>query len=345
MSFAVSCALPNDTEIVKRAHGGGGRAMAALLDSVFRPAFDNPLLARRHDGAVFEAGARCAFTTDSYVVQPLFFPGGDIGTLAVNGTVNDLAMCGARPLYLSAGFILEEGLELRVLRRVVASMREACARAGVEIVTGDVKVIDRGMADGMFINTSGVGRIVADADIGPDRVRSGDAVIVSADIARHGIAVLNAREKLELEPPIESDCAPVAEPALALIEAGLDVRCLRDLTRGGLADGLIEIAEKAGLAVAIEEQRIPIRDDVMAACELLGLDPLHVATEGCFAAIVAAKDADRALALLRSHSVSSSAEIVGEVCDGPPGQLSSASLVGATRVIEMSSGEQLPRIC
>ncbi len=344
--FAVSCPLPIDgAEVVKRAHGGGGRATAALLDSVFRPAFDNPHLERRHDGATLDVGGRCVLTTDSYVVQPLFFPGGDIGTLAVNGTVNDLAMCGARPLYLSAGFILEEGLALSVLCRVVLSMREACARAGVQIVTGDVKVIDRGMADGMFVNTSGVGRLADDVDIGPDRVRRGDVIIVSGDIGRHGIAVLNARESLDFEPAIESDCAPVAEPALALLEGGVDVHCLRDLTRGGLASALVEIAETAALSMAIEEAHVPVRDDVLAACELLGLDPLHVANEGRFVVFVAATDADRALEILRSHAVSGDACTIGEVRDGPAGQVSSRTLVGATRVIDMLSGEQLPRIC
>ena len=344
--FALSCPLPDESaEVVKRAHGGGGRATAALLDAVFRPAFDNSHLKRRHDGATLDVGARCAFTTDSYVIQPLFFPGGDIGTLAVNGTVNDLAMCGARPLYLSAGFILEEGLSLGVLRRVVASMRDACARANVQIVTGDVKVIDRGLADGMFINTSGVGRLGSGTDIGPDRVRPGDVVIVSGDVARHGVAVLNVRENLKLEPPIESDCASVAEPALALLEGGVDVHCLRDLTRGGLAGGLVEIAETATLAIAIEESRIPVADDVLAACELLGLDPLHVANEGRFAAFVPSAHADRALEILRSYGVSAGACVIGDVRDGPRGQVSSTTLVGATRIIDMPSGEQLPRIC
>lgn len=319
--------------------------MDTLLETVFRPAFDNAWLTRRHDGATLEIDGRCAFTTDSYVVQPLFFPGGDIGTLAVNGTVNDLAMCGARPRYLSAGFILEEGLNLEVLRRVVESMRNACAEAGVAIVTGDVKVIDRGKADGMFINTSGVGEIVGDVDIGPHAVQPGDLVIVSGDLGRHGIAVLNVRENLGFEPPIESDCAPLAAPVLALVEAGLDVHCLRDLTRGGLASALVEIAETAGLAIALDDAAIPVEDDVAAACELLGLEPIYVATEGRFAAFVGRDDAERAIEVLRNFAVSAGACIIGEVRDAPSGQVSGRGLIGGTRIIDMLSGEQLPRIC
>jgi hydrogenase expression/formation protein HypE len=341
-----ACPTPTEAcDVVRRAHGGGGRAMATLLETVFLPAFDNPLLARRHDGAAFDVGGRSAFTTDSYVVKPLFFPGGDIGTLAVNGTVNDLAMCAATPLYLSAGFILEEGLELAVVRRIVASMREACARARVAIVTGDIKVVDRGAADGLYVNTSGVGRIASHVDVGPDKVRPGDLVVVSGDIGRHGIAVLNAREDLGFEPAIESDCAPLTEPVRALLDGGVDVHCLRDLTRGGLASGLVEIAETSKLAITIDEKRIPVRNDIAAACELLGLDPIYVATEGRFAAFVAERDGDRALALLRRHEVSSGAAMIGEVREGPAGQVSSTSLVGGTRIIDMLSGEQLPRIC
>jgi hydrogenase expression/formation protein HypE len=345
-AFAVTCpARGGAGDVVHRAHGGGGRAMDTLLETVFRPAFDNAWLARRHDGATLDVGARCAFTTDSYVVQPLFFPGGDIGTLAVNGTVNDLAMCGARPRYLSAGFILEEGLSLEVLRRVVASMRDACAEARVAIVTGDVKVIDRGKGDGMFINTSGVGEIVGDVEIGPHTVQPGDLVIVSGDLGRHGIAVLNARENLGFDPPIESDCAPLAAPALALVEAGIDVHCLRDLTRGGLASALVEIAETAKLAIALDDAAIPVRDDVAAACELLGLEPIYVATEGRFVAFVGRANTEHAIEVLREFPVSRGACIAGEVRAAPSGQVSGKGLIGGTRIIDMLSGEQLPRIC
>jgi hydrogenase expression/formation protein HypE len=341
-----TCPLPADgDDVVRRAHGGGGRAMARLLESLFYPAFENPLLARRHDGVAFDLGARCAFTTDSYVVEPLFFPGGDIGTLAVNGTVNDLAMCAATPMYLSAGFILEEGLDLEILRRVVASMREACVVAGVSIVTGDIKVVDRGAADGLYINTSGVGRVADGVDVGPDRVRAGDLVVLSGDLGRHGIAVLNAREALGLEPAVESDCAPLAEPVRALIEGGIEVHCLRDLTRGGLASGLVEIAETAGVGIAVEESEIPVRDDVSAACELLGLDPIYVAAEGRFVAFVAPHEADRTLEVLRRHQVSGEARLIGEVRAQPAGQVWSTGFVGGERVIDMLNGEQLPRIC
>ncbi len=344
--FALSCPVPVPaTETVQLAQGSGGRAMERLLDTLIRPAFRNPRLDRRHDGARLDLSGPLAFTTDSYVVQPLFFPGGDIGTLAVNGTVNDLAMCGARPAHLSASFILEEGLRIETLRRVVHSMRAAAAAAGVEIVTGDLKVVDRGKADGLFVNTAGIGRILAAEPIEPQRVRPGDAVIVSGDLARHGIAVMATREGLGFESAIESDCAPLAAPALALFSAGVQVHCLRDLTRGGLASGLVEIAETAGLAIAIEQDRVPVREDVGSACELLGLDPFHVANEGRFLAFVPEAEADRALAVLRAHEVSAGATRIGTVAAGPEGRVSCRGPIGGTRIIDMLSGEQLPRIC
>ena len=342
----LSCPLPaGDGDAVQMAHGGGGRVMERLLDEVIRPAFADPELDRRHDGAVLDPGGPVAFTTDSYVVRPLFFPGGDIGTLAVNGTVNDLAMCGARPLYLSVGLILEEGLPLSTLRRVVASMRDAARAAGVRLVTGDLKVVDRGKADGVFVNTSGLGRMVSPHPIGPGAIEPGDAVILSGDIGRHGIAVLAAREGLGLESAIESDCAPVAAPVLALLEAGVRVHCLRDPTRGGVASALVEIAETAGRAIAIDERAIAVRPDVASACELLGLDPLHVANEGRFLAFVAAADVPRALAELRGFAASRDAAVIGEVTRAEPGQVLCRGPFGATRVIDMLSGEQLPRIC
>jgi hydrogenase expression/formation protein HypE len=344
--FAMSCALPaGDGEIIQLAHGGGGRAMGRLLDTIIRPGFDEPMLERRHDGAVLDIGGQIGFTTDSYVVKPLFFPGGDIGTLAVNGTVNDLAMCGARPLYLSVGFILEEGLPIATLRRIAISMREAAATAGVRLVTGDTKVVDRGKADGMFINTAGVGRIIAPAAIEPNSVRPGDIAVLSGDIGRHGISVMAAREGFAFETAIESDCAPLATPVLDLIEAGIAVHCLRDLTRGGLASALVEVAEAARLSVSLEEQSIPVSAEVTAACELLGLDPLHVANEGRFIAFVAPEDAERAIALLRRHAVTSAAAMIGEVAGGPAGQISCRGPFGVQRIIDMLNGEQLPRIC
>jgi hydrogenase expression/formation protein HypE len=344
--FALACPVPYaGDETIQVAHGGGGRKSERLLDAVFRPAFDDPELERRHDGARLELSGPVAFTTDSYVVRPLEFPGGDIGTLAVNGTVNDLAMCGAKPEYISAGFILEEGLPTATLVRIVASMSMAAKAAGVRLVTGDTKVVDRGKADGLFINTAGIGRIVAPNVIGPQAVKPGDVVILSGDIGRHGMAVMAAREKLGFESEIASDCAPLVAPILALFAAGVDVHCLRDLTRGGLASGLVEIAETAKLAIHTEERAVPVRDDVASACEILGLDPFHVANEGRFVAFVAAADADKALAVLRQHQVSEGAVVIGTVRDGPAGRVTAKGALGGTRVIDMLSGEQLPRIC
>jgi len=344
--FALSCPvpLPGD-ETVRLAHGGGGRATERLLDTIFRPAFDGPELARRHDGARLYLTGPFAITTDSYVVRPLVFPGGDIGSLAVNGTVNDLAMCGARPAFLTAAFILEEGLETALLARIVASMRDAARAAGIRIVTGDLKVVDRGKADGVFITTTGVGSIVARAVIEPQSVRPGDVVILSGDVGRHGIAVMAAREGLGFEPPVATDCAPVAGPVLALLEAGIDVHCLRDLTRGGLAGGLVEIAETSALAIAIDERSVAISEPVAAACEILGLDPFHVANEGRFVAFVAPGDADRAIAILRRHAASEGAVAIGAVQPSPPGRVTARGLIGGARVLDMLSGEQLPRIC
>jgi len=344
--FAPACPAPAGApDTVQLAHGGGGRAMARLIDTIIRPGFADAELDRRHDGAALEVGGPLAFTTDSYVVRPLVFPGGDIGTLAVNGTVNDLAMCGARPLFLSVAFILEEGLPLDLLRLIVASMRSAAAAAGVRLVTGDTKVVDRGKADGMFVTTAGIGRIVAPEPVGPASVRPGDAIILSGDIGRHGIAVMAAREGFGFETIVASDCAPLAAPVLALLEAGIAVRCLRDLTRGGLASAMVEIAETAGLSIALDEAAIPVRDDVAAACELLGLDPLHVANEGRFVAFVPAADAARAVDMLRRHGVSDGARIIGDVGDDAPGRVSCRGALGIARAVDMLTGEQLPRIC
>jgi len=344
--FRVSCPVPGTSDRIGIAHGGGGRMMQRLIDGVFRPHFTNPALDAAHDGAALAVGgARLAFTTDSYVVQPLFFPGGTIGDLAVNGTVNDLAMCGARPLSLSAAFILEEGLRLADLEAVVVTMRDAARLADVAIVTGDTKVVERGKGDGIFITTAGIGVIEHAGEIAPARVRPGDAVIVSGDLGAHGVAILSVREGLEFEGPVASDTAPLWRPIEALLDAGVDVHCLRDLTRGGLASALNEIAATARLSMTIDEETIPVAPVVQGACELLGLDPLYVANEGRFVAIVAAGDATRALDLLRNHDVSQRAVLAGRVAEAPPGLVLLRSRIGGSRVLDLLSGEQLPRIC
>ena len=344
----LSCPIPlSDYPTVTLAHGGGGLLMRRLISQMFVQAFDNELLNQQHDGAVFQLnGAKqLAFTTDSYVVRPLFFPGGDIGTLAVNGTVNDLAMCGARPLYLSAGFILEEGLPMETLWRIVLSMKRASQEASVRIVTGDTKVVDRGKGDGIFINTAGVGAVAPGIDVSPRRVQKGDAVILSGDIGRHGIAIMAVREGLAFESEIESDCAPLAAPIHGLLEAGVDVHCLRDLTRGGLSSALVEIAESARVEIRIEETAVPVREDVKGACEMLGLDPMYVANEGRFVAFVPPGQAERALEILRAHPACANAVLAGRVIDETPGLVTLKSRIGALRIIDMLSGEQLPRIC
>jgi hydrogenase expression/formation protein HypE len=342
-----SCPLPLDRyPSVLLAHGGGGKLMHQLIEEVFLPAFRNPKLEARHDGACLDLSSnRLAFTTDSYVVRPLFFPGGDIGALAINGTVNDLAMCGARPLYLSAGFILEEGLPMETLWRVVQSMRQAADLAHVQLVTGDTKVVDRGKGDGIFINTAGIGVLEHTRNIAPNAVRPGDAILLSGDIGRHGMAIMAVREGLSFESTIESDCAPLADLVITLLEAGIEVRCLRDLTRGGLASALVEIAEVAEHRIHVEETAIPVRPDVQAACEILGFDPLYVANEGRLIAFVPERDAEQALSLLRGHELGQQANCIGYVTDDGSGIVSMKSRIGGTRIVDMLSGEQLPRIC
>ena len=344
-----ACPIPiSDYPNVLLAHGGGGRLTNQLIARMFLPAFDNPALQAQHDGAVFRVGdasPQLAFSTDSYVIHPLFFPGGDIGSLAVHGTVNDLAMCGARPLYLSAGYIIEEGLPMDTLWRIVQSMQAAARNAGVQIVTGDTKVVDRGKGDGVFINTAGVGIGEHERRITPQSVRPGDALIVNGDIGRHGIAIMAVREGLEFETTIESDSAAVAGLVMQLLAENIEMHCLRDLTRGGLASALNEIAESAGVGVTIEERRVPVRDDVHAACEMLGFDPLYVACEGRFVAFVAPQDAERARAVMRGHPLGADAAIIGTVKADHPGVVMMKSRIGVSRIVDMISGEQLPRIC
>jgi hydrogenase expression/formation protein HypE len=345
--FNASCPLPiQQYPHVLMAHGGGGKLMHQLLENVFGKAFSNPILDTRHDSAPFVVPpGRLAMTTDSYVVRPLFFPGGDIGSMAVHGTVNDLAMSGARPLYLSGAFIIEEGLPMETLWRVVCSMRDATRRCGVQIITGDTKVVDKGKGDGLFINTTGIGVIEHSLTIAPRSVQPGDAVMVSGDLGRHGMAIMAVREGLEFESQIESDSAPVHEAVRDLLKAGIEIRCLRDLTRGGLASALNEIAEVAGVKIAVEEKLIPVREDVHAACEMLGLDPLHVANEGRFVAFVAEKDANHALQILRGHQVSTGSARIGQVVEKSAPLVTLKSHLGVRRILDMPSGEQLPRIC
>jgi hydrogenase expression/formation protein HypE len=347
MDFTASCPIPiSQYPHVLMAHGGGGRLMHRLLEDVIGRAFGNPILDTKHDSAQFTVPAgRLAMTTDSYVVRPIFFPGGDIGSLAIHGTVNDLAMSGARPLYLTCAFIIEEGLPMETLWRVACSMREAADKCGVQIVTGDTKVVDKGKGDGLFINTAGIGIIEHDQKILPQNVLPGDAVLVSGDLGRHGMAIMAVREGLQFESAIESDSAPLWEPVADLLKTGIEIHCLRDLTRGGLASALNEIAEAAGVKIAVDEQRIPVREDVHAACEMLGLDPLHVANEGRFVAFVAERDSARAAEILRRHPISANAAVVGRIVDKSGPLVTLKSAIGASRILDMPSGEQLPRIC
>jgi len=346
--FDLVCPVPiSDYSHILLAHGGGGKLTHQLIKNLFLPAFKNEMLEAQHDGAVFNLGnIRLAFTTDSYVVSPLFFPGGDIGHLAVNGTVNDLAMCGARPLYLSAGIILEEGLPMEILCRVVDSMQKAATTAGVKLVTGDTKVVERGKADSMFINTSGIGILEHNLKIAPHQVVPNDVILLNGDIGRHGIAIMATREGLEFESEIESDTAPIADLAMQMIRAGIEIHCMRDLTRGGLASGVVEIAESAGVEIDMDESSIPIREDVQGACEILGFDPIYVANEGRFIAFVKPADAQKALDIMRGHPLGADACRIGVVTKtSKSGRVNMTSKIGATRIVDMISGEQLPRIC
>jgi hydrogenase expression/formation protein HypE len=347
MSFPGACPIPssNDEKILL-AHGGGGRLTQSLLERLFFPAFENPLLGQRHDSAVLpQSPHRLAFTTDTYVVTPLFFPGGDIGALAINGTVNDLAMAGARARWISAAFVIEEGFPLSVLREVVDSMQRAAAASDVQVVTGDTKIVDRGKADGLFITSAGVGLLEHELEIAPAAVRPGDAVILSGDIGRHGIAVMSVREGLQFESPIESDCAPLGGLIGELLRSGAAIHCLRDLTRGGLASAVNEIARTARVQIDLVERDIPISEAVQGACEILGLDPLYVANEGRFIAFVPAEHVEQSLAALRQHTLGRDACVIGHVVAGREGLVTLLSRIGATRILDLLSGEQLPRIC
>ena len=333
-------------ERITLAHGAGGKATRDLVEALFLDAFRNPLLEPLEDQATFTApGRRLAFTTDSYVVHPLFFPGGDIGDLAVNGTVNDLAVSGARPLHLSAAFILEEGFPIADLTRIAASMAAAARAAQVQIVTGDTKVVERGKADGCYITTAGVGVIERSVTLGADRARAGDAVLVSGPIGDHGTAVMLARGELGIEADVGSDTAPLHDLIEALLDAVPEAHCLRDATRGGIATVLNELAAASGIGIVIDEESVPVRPVVRGASELLGIDPLYVACEGRFVAVVPAWQAETALAALRSHRYGKDAAIIGRVRAEPKSTVLLRTAFGGTRVVDLLVGDPLPRIC
>ncbi len=342
-------------KVILLAHGSGGQLSHDLVEQMFLRFFDNPALLRLDDSAVLELPPaqpaahppRLAISTDSYVVSPLFFPGGDIGKLAICGTVNDLSMSGARPLWLSAGFIIEEGLPLADLERIVASMAATAAQAGVQIVAGDTKVVDRGSADRLFINTAGVGLIPPGVTIAGDQARPGDVILLNGTIGDHGMTIMTQREGLQFDSPLESDCAPLGRlvaSLLATLPAGT-LHCLRDPTRGGLATTLNELAERSGVGIEIEERAVPVREAVRGACELLGLDPLYVANEGKVVAIIAPEGAEAALTALRTDPYGREAVAIGHVTESHPGRVVLHTALGARRVVDMLVGEQLPRIC
>ena len=338
--------LPGDYKNITMYHGSGGRLTHQLIENIFIKTFDSTELKRGHDGAVFNnQNNRYAFTTDSFVIKPLFFPGGNIGSLSVIGTVNDLAMCGAKPLYLSVGLIIEEGFPIDTLKEIIHSMKIAADSAGVQIVTGDTKVVEYGKCDGIYINTSGVGSIDHQLDICPQSIKSGDAIIINRDIGRHGVAVLSIREGLQFDTKIESDCAPLADSIITLIENDIHIKCLRDLTRGGLASALTELAGSANLQFSIDEEKVPISIEVNNACDILGFDPLQVANEGTFILFVSGLDAERALKILKNKLNWKDASIIGQVNNSSMNMVTIKSKLGTERIITMPIGEQQPRIC
>ena len=327
-------------------HGSGGKLSADLVRDVFLRAFHNPILARKDDQAILDVGGqRLAFTTDTFVVKPLFFSGGDIGSLAVHGTVNDLAMGGARPLFLSAAFLIEEGLPMETLQRVVASLRRAADEAGVQVVTGDTKVVEKGSGDGLFINTSGIGVVPDGLQLSASQARPGDRILLSGSIGDHGLAILATREGLEFETELASDSAALHTLVAAMLAATSDIRALRDPTRGGVSSALNEMAAQAQVGIEIDERAIPVRDEVKGACELLGLDPLYVANEGKLIAIVAPSAADAVLEAMRRHPLGVQAQIIGTVTAAHPRMVTMRTTVGPSRIVDMLAGDQLPRIC
>jgi len=332
-------------ERILLAHGSGSKLSHDLIDQILVPPINNTILSRMDDSAVFELSGKLAFTTDSYVVNPIFFPGGNIGKLAVCGTVNDLSMNGARPLYMSLALIIEEGFELEDLRRVIESVRETADEAGVQIVTGDTKVVNHGKADRLFINTAGIGLVSEGVDISGSNAKPGDKIILSGGIGEHGIAVMSQREGLQFNVPISSDCAPLNGLVSDMLKASRNIHSLRDPTRGGLASTLNEFARQSGVGISIEEDKIPVHDGVRGACELLGLDPLYIANEGKLVAAVAPVDADKVLAVMRQNKYAPQAAIVGEVTAAHKGRVVMKTMIGSSRIVDMPTGEILPRIC
>lgn len=333
-------------DVISLDHGSGGRVSSELISRLLLPAFDNPILSKLDDGATLDVeGVKLGFSTDSFVVDPIFFPGGDIGDLAVNGTVNDLAMCGAQPLYLSVGLIMEEGFPMADLSRILSSMKRAAQAADVLIVTGDTKVVPRGAADRIFINTSGIGLIPAHVHVSAESVHTGDVVILSGHMADHGMTILNEREKLSFAHGITSDTAPLHHLAQKVLAAGKDIHALRDPTRGGVGTALCEISERSNVGIEIHEDRLPVKPAVAGLCELLGIDPLYVANEGKLLAFVAKPVAEKVLADMRSDPLGAEAEIIGEVCTEHPGRVHLRTRIGGTRIVSMPAGDQLPRIC
>lgn len=341
------CPLPLQYEQIVMAHGGGGRMMQQLIDSIIQPVFSNDILNQKHDSAVVEInGSKLAFTTDSYVIKPLFFKGGDIGKLAVCGTLNDLAMSGAKPLYITCSLIIEEGFAIEGLKQILQSMQQTAKQAGVLIVTGDTKVVDKGKGDGLFINTAGIGFIADNISIAPDNIQPGDQIIINSDLGRHGIAIMLEREGIDFENTIQSDCADLSGLIQDLIDSGIQLHCMRDLTRGGLASGLIELATTSKHHFEINETSLPVQEDVKSACEILGFDPLYIANEGCFALFVSESDSEKALACLHRHELGKQAQIIGKVINAHnKGMVTIETAMGISRVLELFSGEQLPRIC
>ncbi|MFN3135969.1 MAG: hydrogenase expression/formation protein HypE [Candidatus Kryptonium sp.] len=345
--FNLTCPKPlANYEKILLGHGSGGKLTAELIKNVFLPAFDNPYLSELGDQAVVNInGVKIAFTTDSYVVNPIFFPGGNIGELAVNGTVNDLAVGGAKPLFISAGFIIEEGFPISDLCLIVESMKRACEKAGVVLVTGDTKVVEKGKGDKIFINTSGIGIIEHDVEISPRRVKPGDKILINGPIGLHGIAILSKREGIEFEIEIESDTAPLNYIVQDILSVSQNIHWMRDPTRGGISSALNELAQSANIGVEIWESEIPIPEPVKAACEMLGLDPLYVANEGKLIAVVSAEDAEKILEAMKKNPLGKEAKIIGEITEEHPGVVLMKTVIGGKRVVDMLAGEQLPRIC